>query len=61
MLEIESVDAISDEMRGVVEELWLASGEIEFLSGTATDVVRRQVDGTWKLAIDNPYGIEQKG
>ncbi|OLB71420.1 MAG: hypothetical protein AUI16_23350 [Alphaproteobacteria bacterium 13_2_20CM_2_64_7] len=38
----------------------LASGEIEALSGTATDVVRKQADGTWKLVIDNPYGIEQK-
>jgi uncharacterized protein (TIGR02246 family) len=37
-----------------------ASGEIEALSGVATDVVRRQADGPWKLVLDNAYGIEQK-
>ena len=26
------------------------------LSGTATDVARRQPDGTWKCVIDNPHG-----
>jgi ketosteroid isomerase-like protein len=26
------------------------------LSGTATDVARRQADGTWKCVIDNPHG-----
>ena len=26
------------------------------MSGTATDVVRRQPDGTWKCVIDNPHG-----
>lgn len=28
------------------------------LSGQTTDVVRRQEDGTWLLAIDNPFGCE---
>lgn len=27
-------------------------------SGQTTDVVRRQLDDTWLLAIDNPYGVE---
>jgi uncharacterized protein (TIGR02246 family) len=36
----------------------LSSGESKVLSGTATDIVRRQADGTWKLVLDNPYGIE---
>ncbi|MDQ0043124.1 YybH family protein [Variovorax boronicumulans] len=27
------------------------------LGGTATDVLRRDADGTWRFAIDNPYGI----
>jgi uncharacterized protein (TIGR02246 family) len=27
-------------------------------SGTFTDIVRRQSDGTWKLVLDNPNGIE---
>jgi uncharacterized protein (TIGR02246 family) len=26
------------------------------LSGTTADVVRRQADGTWLFAIDNPWG-----
>jgi ketosteroid isomerase-like protein len=26
------------------------------MSGTATDVVRRQEDGTWRCIIDNPHG-----
>ncbi|HEX8772840.1 MAG TPA: SgcJ/EcaC family oxidoreductase [Pyrinomonadaceae bacterium] len=28
------------------------------LRGHTSDVVRRQADGTWLLAIDNPYGAE---
>jgi len=26
------------------------------MEGLSTDVLRRQADGTWLLAIDNPYG-----
>ncbi len=29
--------------------------------GQTTDVVRRQEDGTWLLAIDNPFGCEGIG
>ena len=35
-----------------------SSGETKVWAGTATDIVRRQPDGTWKLALDNPYGVE---
>ena len=28
------------------------------LSGTTADVVRRQADGTWLVAIDNPWGTD---
>lgn len=35
-----------------------SSGEAKVWAGTATDIVRRQPDGTWKLVLDNPYGIE---
>lgn len=28
-------------------------------SGTATDVMRKQPDGTWRYVIDNPAGIER--
>jgi len=27
------------------------------LSDTTTDVVRRQHDGTWLIAVDNPFGL----
>jgi ketosteroid isomerase-like protein len=27
-------------------------------TGTATDVVRRQADGRWLIAIDNPNGVD---
>ncbi|HEX8141221.1 MAG TPA: nuclear transport factor 2 family protein [Pyrinomonadaceae bacterium] len=31
------------------------------LRGQTSDVARRQADGTWLLAIDNPYGGEGMG
>lgn len=30
-------------------------------SGQATDVLRRQADGTWRFVIDNPAGVELAG
>ena len=36
----------------------LAQGEVRLWSGMATDIVRRQPDGVWKIVLDNPYGIE---
>ena len=33
-------------------------GELFRQAGTATDVMRRQDDGTWRYVIDNPAGIE---
>jgi uncharacterized protein (TIGR02246 family) len=35
-----------------------SSGETKVWAGTATDIVRRQPDGTWKLALDIPYGVQ---
>jgi uncharacterized protein (TIGR02246 family) len=35
-----------------------SSGEANVWAGTATDILRRQADGAWKLALDNAYGIE---
>jgi uncharacterized protein (TIGR02246 family) len=34
-------------------------GEAFELSGVATDVMRRQSDGTWRYVIDNPAGISR--
>ncbi len=36
-------------------------GETVRQSGTATDVMRRQSDGTWRYVIDNPGGIDLAG
>jgi uncharacterized protein (TIGR02246 family) len=60
-LQVRKITQAGDDLALVIVE-WaskavLASGEIEALSGIATDVVRKQVDGTWKLAIDKPYGV----
>lgn len=38
-----------------------ADGDALAQSGTATDVMRRQGDGTWRYVIDNPAGIEVVG
>lgn len=37
------------------------SGQPVRQSGQATDVLRRQQDGTWRFVIDNPAGIELHG
>ena len=34
-----------------------ADGSAIKMAGQTTDVVRKQKDGTWLLAIDNPFGI----
>ena len=31
------------------------------VSGQSSDVLRRQADGTWKIAIDNPWGTTVLG
>jgi uncharacterized protein (TIGR02246 family) len=33
-------------------------GETKVWSGTYADIVRKQPDGTWKLVLDNPNGVE---
>jgi len=35
-----------------------ADGKAVTRSGIATDVARRQPDGTWLIVVDNPYGVE---
>jgi len=33
-------------------------GEVVSLRGKATDVLRQQSDGTWRIVIDNPWGAD---
>ena len=33
-------------------------GNSVVMEGLSTDVLRRQTDGTWLIAIDNPYGTD---
>ena len=35
-----------------------SAGETEVWSGTYIDIVRKQADGTWKLVLDNPNGVD---
>jgi uncharacterized protein (TIGR02246 family) len=35
-----------------------SNGETKVWSGTYTDIVRKQPDGTWKLVLDNSHGVE---
>ena len=35
-----------------------SAGGAKQWGGTAMDIVRKQPDGTWKLVLDIPYGIE---
>jgi ketosteroid isomerase-like protein len=33
-------------------------GKVVSLGGKATDVLRQQSDGTWRIVIDNPWGTD---
>jgi ketosteroid isomerase-like protein len=33
-------------------------GKAVSLGGKATDVLRQQSDGTWRIVIDNPWGAD---
>ena len=37
---------------------WTEWTSAKHWTGIATDIVRKQSDGTWKVALDIPYGIE---
>lgn len=60
-LDVRKIISAGDDLALVVVE-WRSktvssSGEAKVWAGTAADIVRRQPDGTWKLALDIPYGI----
>jgi uncharacterized protein (TIGR02246 family) len=61
-LDVRKIISAGDDLVLVVVEwkskIISSSGEAKVWAGTATDIVRKQPDGTWKLALDNPYGVE---
>jgi uncharacterized protein (TIGR02246 family) len=62
VLDIRKIISTADDLALVIVE-WKSkivpsSGEAKAWAGTATDIVRRQADGIWKIVLDIPYGIE---
>jgi uncharacterized protein (TIGR02246 family) len=62
VLDIRKIISTADDLALVMVE-WKSkivpsSGEAKAWAGTATDIVRRQADGIWKIVLDIPYGIE---
>ena len=35
-----------------------SAGEAQDWSGVYADIVRKQLDGTWRLVLDNPNGLD---
>ena len=62
VLEIRKIIPATDDLALVVVEwktkMVSSSGEAQVSAGTATDIVRRQAHGTWKIVLDVPYGVE---
>jgi uncharacterized protein (TIGR02246 family) len=63
-LNVRKIIPVGDDLALVIVEWteWTSNavsstGEAKRWAGTATDIVRRQSDGTWKIALDNPYGV----
>ncbi len=61
-LDVRKITSAGDDLALVVVEwktkIVSSSGEAKVSAGTATDIVRRQADGTWKIVLDVPYGVE---
>ena len=62
-IEVETKKIIRSEDLALILGKWSlaalgADGKAVKTAGTATDVARRQSDGVWLIAIDNPYGVE---
>jgi len=61
---MDSTDSIEGDGVAVLYSRWTlegasdADGNAIELAGQTTDVVRRQSDGTWLFAIDNPWGVQ---
>jgi uncharacterized protein (TIGR02246 family) len=61
-LDVRKVLAAGNDLALVIGE-WTSraqtpNGDIKVWSGTYTDIVRKQPDGTWKLVLDNSHGVE---
>lgn len=61
---MERTDFVEGDGVAVIYSVWTLRGGSDpegnpvELTGQTTDVVRRQSDGTWLLAIDNPWGVQ---
>jgi ketosteroid isomerase-like protein len=61
---IERTDVVAADDVALVYSTWTLKGGADpngnpiDLAGQSTDVVRRQPDGTWLFAIDNPWGVQ---
>ena len=56
-LQLETKDLLVKEDVALLRASWrLMSGDMVIMSGESVEIARRQSDGTWKYAIDNPFG-----
>lgn len=61
---MEHTDVVEADDVAVIYSTWTLKGGSDpegnpvDLTGRTTDVVRRQPDGTWLFAIDNPWGVQ---
>ena len=61
--EVQHTDVVAGGDLAILYSVWTLRGGADpegdpiDMSGQTTDVVRRQPDGTWLFAIDNPYGV----
>lgn len=62
--DIERTEVVAAEDVALVYAIWTLKGASDpegntiDLSGQTTDIVRRQPDGSWLFAIDNPWGVQ---
>jgi uncharacterized protein (TIGR02246 family) len=62
--DMERTELITGDDVAVVFATWTLKGASDpegnpiDLAGQTTDVVRRQPDGSWRFAIDNPWGVQ---
>ncbi|MBS1829118.1 MAG: DUF4440 domain-containing protein [Acidobacteria bacterium] len=56
-LSLETKDVLVKGDLAPLRATWkLKSGDLVMMSGESVEIARRQADGGWKYAIDNPFG-----